>query len=129
MPRRNEIQHRSGTDLYSLQVYSSSFFEPFNPAAVFEKWALAEVTRFDNIPVGMESFILPAGLYAVFHYKGSAAGAPEFFRSIFTDWLPRSGYTLDDRPHFEILGEKYKKNDPESEEDVWIPIGHRSDFI
>lgn len=27
--------------------------------------------------------------------------------------------------HFEILGEKYKNNDPLSEEDIWIPIKRR----
>jgi AraC family transcriptional regulator len=31
-------------------------------------------------------------------------------------------YELDDRPHFEILGDKYKNNDPNSEEEIWIPI-------
>jgi hypothetical protein len=25
-------------------------------------------------------------------------------------------------PHFEVLGDKYKNNDPSSEEEVWIPI-------
>jgi AraC family transcriptional regulator len=29
---------------------------------------------------------------------------------------------LDDRPHFEVLGEKYKNNDPTSEKEIWIPI-------
>jgi hypothetical protein len=29
---------------------------------------------------------------------------------------------LDNRPHFEILGEKYKNADPDSEEDVYIPV-------
>jgi hypothetical protein len=28
---------------------------------------------------------------------------------------------LDDRPHFEVLGSKYRNNDPESEEETWIP--------
>jgi AraC family transcriptional regulator len=37
-------------------------------------------------------------------------------------WLPSSDYVLDNRPHFEILGEKYKINDPESEEKIWIPV-------
>jgi AraC family transcriptional regulator len=36
--------------------------------------------------------------------------------------LPNSNYHLDDRPHFEILGEKYKNADPGSEEEIWIPI-------
>lgn len=29
-------------------------------------------------------------------------------------WLPNSDYLLDDRPHFELLGDKYKNNDPNS---------------
>jgi AraC family transcriptional regulator len=45
-----------------------------------------------------------------------------FFTYIFTRWLPASGYQLDNRPHFEILGDKYKNNDPESEEEIWIPV-------
>jgi AraC family transcriptional regulator len=36
--------------------------------------------------------------------------------------LPASGYELDDRPHFEILGERYKNNDPDSEEELWFPV-------
>ena len=33
-----------------------------------------------------------------------------------------SKYSIDNRPHFEIIGEKYKNNDPNSEEEIWIPI-------
>jgi AraC family transcriptional regulator len=29
---------------------------------------------------------------------------------------------LDNRPHFEILGEKYKQGSPDSEEEIWIPV-------
>jgi AraC family transcriptional regulator len=42
------------------------------------------------------------------------------FLSIYS--VPASNYDLDDRPHFEILGDKYKNGDPNSEEDIWIPI-------
>ena len=72
------------------------------------------MTEFDH-------FVLEGGLYAVFDYKGSSAD-PSIFQYIYTDCLPKSEYLLDDRPHFEILGEKYKNNDPESEEEIWIPI-------
>jgi AraC family transcriptional regulator len=33
-----------------------------------------------------------------------------------------SAYDLDNRPHFEILGEKYKNESPDSEEELWIPV-------
>ena len=121
MPERKKIQHSVGTELYSLQVYEPLYFKHFNPAAIFEKWALVEVNDFDNVPPEMETFVLTAGLYAVFIHKGSNTNT-KTFEYIFTKWLPHSGYVLDNRPHFEILGEKYKNADPDSEEEIWIPI-------
>ncbi|WP_339791455.1 GyrI-like domain-containing protein [uncultured Imperialibacter sp.] len=47
------------------------------------------------------------------------------FEYIFGTWLPASAYDLDDRPHFEVLGDNYKNNDPTSEEEIWIPIRPR----
>ncbi|HMK05999.1 MAG TPA: GyrI-like domain-containing protein [Flavobacterium sp.] len=122
MPRRKEIANAVTTDLTSMQVYDTSYsFSNFDPNAEFEKWAAVEVSDFDSVPDGMETFTLPGGLYAVFHYKGRNTDT-EIFRYIFGTWLPASDYSLDNRPHFEMLGEKYKNNDPESEEDIWIPI-------
>ncbi len=122
MPRRKEIQHPVSSDLYSLQVYPKSYFSSFSPHTEFEKWALVEVSDTVNVPQDMSVFILSEGKYAVFDYKGSSQEAPSFFQYIFMEWLPNSGYELDHRPHFEVLGEKYKNNDPDSEEEIWIPI-------
>lgn len=122
MPLRNEIKNRINQDLISMQVYPDTFsFTNFDIDVVFSKWAVAEVSDFDNIPDGMESFTLAPGLYAVFAYKGLNAD-PAIFRYIFGEWLPASDYSLDNRPHFEVLGAKYKNNDPESEEEIWIPV-------
>lgn len=122
MPKRNEIQNTINNDLYSLQLYPSTIIESgFTLDMVFEKWALKEVSSFDTIPEGMQSFVLPTGLYAVFHYKGLSTDTT-IFDFIFNTWLPQSAYVLDNRPHFEILGDLYKNNDPASEEDVYIPI-------
>ncbi len=121
MPHRRELQQATGLDLVSLQVYPAGYFEHFAPQNEFVKWAAVEVSSFENLPKGMESFTMPGGLYAVFHYKG-ASNDPSIFQYIFGEWLPQSGYLLDDRPHFEVLGEKYRNNDPDSEEDIWIPI-------
>jgi AraC family transcriptional regulator len=32
---------------------------------------------------------------------------------------------LDNKPHFEIMGDQYKNEDPDSEEELWIPIKKR----
>jgi len=122
MPVRHNILNAVSTDLYSVQVYPDGFFEDFDANAEFAKWAAVEVSNLDDITAGMESFILPAGLYAVFGYKGKPEDGAETFKYILQEWLPQSGYTLDNRPHFEVLGAKYKNGDMESEEEIWIPI-------
>lgn len=121
MPKRKEIRNPIGTELYSIQCYDVLYFKNFNPSSIFEKWAAIEVTDFEIIPETMNSLIIPSGLYAVFLYKGSSSDNG-VFNYIFTDWLPNSEYILDNRPHFEVLGEKYKNDDQDSEEEIWIPI-------
>jgi AraC family transcriptional regulator len=122
MLNRKEICNNIGADLYSIQIYAPLFFENFNPEAEFEKWAAIEVTNFDSIPKDFESFILPGGCYAVFPYKGAASAASRTFQNILGPWIRDSVYNLDNRPHFEILGGKYKNEDPDSEEEIWIPV-------
>lgn len=122
MPRHKEITNRVGTHLFSMQVYASQQnFANITLDTELEKWAAVEVSDFLGVPAEMETYTLPGGLYAVFNYKGLSTD-PSIFHYIFGTWLPASGYTIDARPHFEILGEKYKNNDPNSEEEIWIPI-------
>ncbi len=121
MPVKNQISNKVSNDLISLQVYKPSYFTNFNPTLEFEKWATVEVTSFEMLPSEMETFTLMGGLYAVFHYVGSS-NDPSIFQYIYGTWLPNSDYTLDNRPHFELLGDKYKNNDPTSEEEIWVPI-------
>lgn len=122
MPRRKEIANNISNEMYSLQVYDENFFSQFNPATEFKKWALVEVTDLSTIPENMETFELEGGMYAVFYYKGNPANTAQVFSYIMREWLPQSGYTLDNRPHFEVLGEKYKNGSNESEEEIWIPV-------
>ncbi len=126
MQQRKEINNAVGADLYSMQIHDPSYFESFDPNKTFEKWATAEVSDFNSIPEGMESIILPGGLYAVFHFKGMPSEGAKVFQYIFGTWLPNSEYALDNRPHFEVLGEKYKNGSPDSEEDIWIPVKRKS---
>lgn len=125
MPRRNEIFNRQGNDLISMAIYPTEYFTSMNPTTRmqtdFQKWAAAEVLDFNSVPAGMGAYTLEPGLYAVFEYKGLNTDF-SIFGYIFGIWLPQSDYFIDDRPHFEILGERYKNNDPESEEEIWIPI-------
>lgn len=125
MPRRREITDTVGTELYSVEVYPPGYFDRFNPETHFEKWAAVEVSIFDNLPEDIETFPLPAGPYAVFVHRGTAADADGTYRAIFESWLPSSGYAVDDRPHFAVMGEKYKNDSADSEEEIWIPVKNK----
>lgn len=122
MPRRKEILNPLSNELLSMVIYKPNHFAAYAPTNEFERWATVEVADFEQVPDAMETYILPGGLYAVFHFIGSSSDTTHFYQDIFKLWLPNSKYVLDDRPHFEILGDKYKNNDPLSEEDIWIPI-------
>jgi AraC family transcriptional regulator len=120
MPQRKAIQNAVSNETISMSTYS----EPLRLGDFqqkFDKWAAVEVSDFDHVPAEMETFTLEGGLYAVFHYQGLSTDN-SIFIYIFGTWLPNSEYELDARPHFEVLGEKYKNGDPNSEEDIWIPI-------
>lgn len=122
MPRRREIKNIANSALYSVQDYGPAL-ESLTLLTQFDKWAAVEVSGAAAIPEGMEALILPGGLYAVFKHKGPAAAFPETAEYIFDEWLPQSGYDLDGRPHFEVMGENYPGPDnPHAEEDVWIPL-------
>lgn len=122
-PRLKEITNPVNTNLFSVEIYpDTGFIEKFNPAIEFEKWAAIEVSNFDTIPNEMEKLIIPEGLYAVFHYKGRPSEAQETFQFIYSVWLRNSEFQMDDRPYFALMGEKYKGEDPDSEEEFWIPV-------
>lgn len=123
MPRRGEIINALSANLYSVELYNDPrFFQNFDPAREFEKWAAVPVSDFDAVPDGMYTLTIPAGEYAVFPYRGKPSEAKATYQYIYGGWIPQSPYELDDRPHFTVMGERYKGEDPESEEEIWIPV-------
>ncbi|WP_109681200.1 GyrI-like domain-containing protein [Xanthomarina spongicola] len=126
MPRRHEVASRVGKLVFSIQNYGNLKMKDVTPQTRFEKWLGVEVSNINHIPEGMETFILEAGTYAVFSYKGSIEDFPKSRQYIFQEWLPNSMYQLDNRAHFEELSENYSKDLQNTEEDIWIPIKKRS---
>lgn len=122
MPNKKQIKNSIGNDIYEITEYNIAHFKSFNPNNTFKKWATLEVEDLENVPQEMNSISIESGLYAVFTYKGLAKDFSNLMQYIFTEWLPKSEYTLDNRAHFNLLGNKYIKDSPESQEDVYIPI-------
>lgn len=123
MPLRRQIGHTLDTTLYSVEVYEDlDFFRDFDPSREFEKWAAVPVSSSACIPEDLEALLIPAGLYAVFCYKGRESEVSGMYHYIYGTWVPKSNYTLDHRPHFAIMGPAYKGEHPDSEEQLWIPV-------
>lgn len=120
MPLRRNIPQAVDANLYSMQVYPS--LPTFQENLEYVKWAAVEVPDYENISAGLEPYLLQGGLYAVFLHQGPPSAFQKTIHYIFQEWLPASGYQLDQREHFEVLGDKYKNNQADSEEEIWIPI-------
>lgn len=127
MQSRKAIENTVNQDLFSVQLYGENFINgEFDSQSVFEKWAAMEVTDFSMIPKGLQELEIPPGLYAVFTHKGTANEFARTSKLIFEEWLPASEYSLDDRPHFEVLGKEYKgPENPDSREKIWIPVKNK----
>jgi AraC family transcriptional regulator len=122
MPEKGKIQNQIPVNLFSVEVYPDNFFRDFNPANEFDKWAAVEVSNLTEIPAGMDSLIIPQGLYGVFIHKGPASKGKDTYDYIFNRWLPVSDYSLDNRPHFALMDNRYKNESEDSEEEIWIPV-------
>ncbi|MEO9966602.1 MAG: GyrI-like domain-containing protein [Reichenbachiella sp.] len=128
MPRRREIQYLVSEDKFSLQVFNQGFdWYSADEHTSFTKWATMEVSKVEGVPDGMKQFDLVGGKYAVFTHKGLASDFPITLQYILQEWLPNSEYDPDySRPQYEVLGDKYINQDPNSEEEIWFPIVKKS---
>ncbi len=121
--RETKVINRSDENYYSMQIYPQNFsFETFDPTMEFTKWAAVEVDCADYMDHGMNKYLLQGGLYAVFIHRGPASEFSKAYTFIFSQWLPRSGYELDYREHFELLPKDYNPMDPNATEEIWLPI-------
>ena len=123
MPERKLVGNQIGNNLFSLNIYNTIFtFHDINPNLEYGKLAAVEVSDFSGVPSNMEKYILNGGLYAVFLHKGASSEFHVTFNFIYNVWFPESKYEVDHREHFELLGSKYKNNESDSEEEIWVPV-------
>lgn len=122
-PLIKSIPKRISSDKYVVQVYpSTDFFIQFDPHMIYKKYAAVRVSDDVEFPEGLMRLTIPAGQYAVFDYVGKPSEAREAFQYMHRDWLPQSGYQLDDRPHLAHMGEKYRGERDDTEEAFYVPI-------
>jgi AraC family transcriptional regulator len=122
LPRRSEIRGRVDDNRISMRVFHRADDEPLGQQTPVDEWAVVEVSAGTEAPEGMEVFELPGGTYAVFLHRGLPSALPETLGHVFGTWLPSSPYELDNRPHLAVMGPGYTHDDPDAEEELWIPV-------
>lgn len=122
-PRIKDIPNRANGNRINLTNYLYPVSHYFNePMLSFERWAAVEVNDFSEMVHGLETFIIPAGLYAVFEHRGTVQEFEDAMGYIYTKWMPEQGWQTDDRPHFEIMGPGYRQGDSNASETVFVPV-------
>lgn len=116
----NQITDKS----YSVEVYPAGVDMKFlNEKTRFEKWAAVAVSSTEDLPDGVKSLTINESLYANFLHRGTLDTFPETMHEFYSIWLPESEYEIDDRPHFEVMDERYKgPADPSSIEEIYVPV-------
>lgn len=71
---------------------------------------------------------LPGGQYARHRVQGPGDLIAPAFRAIVDEWMPRSGFELDDRPLLEFYGDQYwlQRSADAPGTDIYVPLRVRS---
>ena len=124
-PFRKSIKEKAGLNpkcYYSIGRYGAEMkLGTFTTNTVFEKCAAID-EPLANCPEGFEELILEGGLFAVFNHTGTLVDFQITMNQFLEEWLPRSGYQLDSRNHFETFDEQYDPFSPTSVETIYIPL-------
>lgn len=101
-----------------------------NPEPTFDIFIGYEVLIVEDLPSEMKVYRVKSEKMAAFEYTGSSKSLPDFIKSMYNDWLPGSGYSLNntDFTHLQFV-RPTKETDPLLPSDksifnweVWVPI-------
>lgn len=85
-----------------------------------------EVNSVAGLPEGWVSMELPSGvLYAVFRHQKHVSLVRHTCDSIFSRWLPQSGFQSSDAPFFERYGPEFDGRTGQGGLEVWVPVSAR----
>ena len=105
----------------STRTFESSCYLAMDEKTEFIKWEAVAIHEVGVVQQSMKMELL-IGNNAVFKHKGKPEAFRKTFDYIFNEWLPKSGYALDDQAHFEKVPEGNEPMSDESTEEIWIPI-------
>jgi predicted transcriptional regulator YdeE len=114
------IQHVARPEVYNeVHIWN----EETAAKGHFEVFVGLEVTRLENVPFELLVKVLPPTRYAVFTLQGEQI-VSDWSRTIYHDWLPRSGYQQAYPYMFQLYDQRFKglEHLDESILDAYIPV-------
>jgi AraC family transcriptional regulator len=88
----------------------------------FDYLAGVEVSGFSGLPAEFERLRIPPQRYAVFTHREHVSTMHDVVTTIWTKWLPESGYVAVDAPNFEYYDEEFDGRTGMGGYQIWIPI-------
>lgn len=126
MPVYMAHQPQRKLPLFSVQEYAISSFDEFTPQTPFTHWAACLSNALLSLPEDFRTVHIPEGWYWVDTLYGPPSGLSMVMQNAITA-LTQEGYEVDmSRPHFQRMDHRYKHNEADSEEDLFIPIKKRA---
>ncbi|MFM0645962.1 AraC family transcriptional regulator [Paraburkholderia bryophila] len=91
-------------------------------AGNFDYLCGVEVTDFSALPAEFSRVRIPAQRYAVFSHREHVSVIRRTMNTIWNQWLPASGHTPADAPHFERYDEKFDPISGMGGLEIWLPL-------
>lgn len=88
----------------------------------FDYLAGVEVSDFSALPADFTRLRIPPQRYAVFTHRDHISTIRAVTMTIWSRWLPESGYEVADAPNFERYGEEFDGRTGMGGFQIWIPI-------
>ncbi|MFM0597078.1 MULTISPECIES: AraC family transcriptional regulator [Paraburkholderia] len=91
-------------------------------AGNFDYLCGVEVSDFSALPAEFSRVRIPAQRYAVFSHREHVSTIRRTMNTIWNQWLPASGHTPADAPHFERYDEKFDPISGMGGLEIWLPL-------
>jgi AraC family transcriptional regulator len=88
----------------------------------FEYVTGVEVSNFGDVPNGFSTIRIPAQKYAVFSHREHVSAMRRTVNTIWSGWLPESGYRVADAPNFERYDHRFDPRTGQGVVEIWVPI-------
>lgn len=120
-PYNNNIPNRVEKNCFGIY---EGYQETENDVS-FTYVCTAQVTNFDQVPEGMQTRELPEQMYAKFTHKGPINKLEQTLKYIWGSWLPKSKYSYEEKPDFELYRPDFNKDPNNTEIHLHIPIASK----